>query len=282
MTIYLDLTCEMITLTGSSSSQGISGIRWKNNSTIVTTYKCEDVDDRLATIIAIYQLALMFILPGLFMIICYFVVIKVLWLSTKNIRNLTGNNSDRPSTVVTPAATTTVNNGDHIIVCSNANVIRTSIESDSGPTETFVSTLATPSEPRRSCLPSIGIRIRQITTPHQQSKDRKQVIKMLILVVILFLLCWGPRLIKNVIFNLSHSRSFSLFEQILFYSSELLPFVHSSLNPFVYGLMSRRFRNFIFRSCVGGNSSTEATVAIDSIALSSGVHSTRNGRARIH
>ena len=271
MTLLLSL-CFFLTL------QGISGIKWGNNSTQVITYKCEDVDDRLATIIAIYQLGLMFILPGLFMIICYFVVIKVLWLSTKNIRNLTGNNSERPST----ATASSVNNGDHIIVCSNANVIRSSIESDSGPTETFVSSLATPSEPRRSGASTIGIRIRQITTPHQQSKDRKQVIKMLILVVILFLLCWGPRLIKNVIFNLSRNRSFSLFEQILFYSSELLPFVHSSLNPFVYGLMSRRFRSFIFRSCVGGNSSTEATAAIDSIALSSGVHSTRNGRARIH
>ena len=105
----------------------------------------------------------MFVVPGLFMTICYFVVIKVLWSSTKNIRKLTGNSN---------AA-----NGDHVIVCSSnvpsSNNIRGSIESDSGPTETFASSFAL--EARRSGAISSGGRIRQAPTPHQQTTDRKQV-----------------------------------------------------------------------------------------------------------
>lgn len=71
---------------------------------------------------------------------------------------------------------------------------------------------------------------------------------MLLLIVILFLICWGPRLIMNVAIKLG-LESFSN----LMYSARvgvyLLSFIHSALNPFVYGLMSSNFRDMILKSC---------------------------------
>ena len=40
---------------------------------------------------ALYQISVMFAIPAIFMIICYFFVIKELWISTKTIEQLTGN-----------------------------------------------------------------------------------------------------------------------------------------------------------------------------------------------
>ena len=65
---------------------------------------------------------------------------------------------------------------------------------------------------------------------------------MLILVVILFLLCWGPRLIMEIIIKFDFISSYNHIIytlRIIFY---LLPFIHSCLNPIVYGLMSTKFR----------------------------------------
>lgn len=61
-----------------------------------------------------------------------------------------------------------------------------------------------------------------------------QVIKMLILVIVLFMLCWGPKIILDV---WRGARSDGLFTrhaynlQVFF---GLLPFVHSCLNPVIY------------------------------------------------
>lgn len=79
---------------------------------------------------------------------------------------------------------------------------------------------------------------------------------MLILVVILFLVCWGPRLIMEIVIKccLSTFNHAIYTLRIVFY---LLPFVHSCLNPIVYGFMSTKFRRrmlrFFERSCAACN-----------------------------
>lgn len=75
-----------------------------------------------------------------------------------------------------------------------------------------------------------------------------QVIKMLILVVILFLLCWGPRLVMEIVVKccLSVFNHGVYTVRIIFY---LLPFVHSCLNPIVYCFMSSKFRRRMLRCC---------------------------------
>lgn len=60
-----------------------------NNSTTVTAYYCTDGYDNLAFIVTFYQLFVLFVIPGIFMTACYFIVIKVLWSSTKTMERLT-------------------------------------------------------------------------------------------------------------------------------------------------------------------------------------------------
>lgn len=73
---------------------------------------------------------------------------------------------------------------------------------------------------------------------------------MLLLVIVLFLVCWGPRLIFNVFVKLGIQGN-STTTYTIRVTSYLLSFVHSALNPFVYGLMSTTFRNIVFKSCAG-------------------------------
>lgn len=69
---------------------------------------------------------------------------------------------------------------------------------------------------------------------------------MLILVVVLFLICWGPRLVMEIIIKccLSVFNNMTYVLRIAFYLS---PFVHSCLNPIVYGFMSTKFRRRMFK-----------------------------------
>ena len=69
---------------------------------------------------------------------------------------------------------------------------------------------------------------------------------MLILVVLLFLICWGPRLVMEIIIKccLSVFNNVTYVLRITFYLS---PFVHSCLNPIVYGFMSTKFRQRMFK-----------------------------------
>ncbi len=57
---------------------------------------------------------------------------------------------------------------------------------------------------------------------------------MLVLIILLFLLCWGPRLILNVLIKLGLPMySHWIYNtRIVFH---VLSFVHSAVNPFVYG-----------------------------------------------
>ncbi|KAH9419307.1 hypothetical protein DERP_005814 [Dermatophagoides pteronyssinus] len=75
-----------------------------------------------------------------------------------------------------------------------------------------------------------------------------QVIKMLLFIVILFHVCWGPRLIFNVIKStgIGQFDKFAYSARVYFY---LLSFIHSALNPFVYGFMSSNFRRMMMNSC---------------------------------
>ena len=65
---------------------------------------------------------------------------------------------------------------------------------------------------------------------------------MLILIVLLFLVCWGPRLTMEVVIKccLQQFNHITYALRIVFY---LLPFIHSGINPIVYILMSTKFRN---------------------------------------
>ncbi len=71
---------------------------------------------------------------------------------------------------------------------------------------------------------------------------RKQVIKMLIWVVLLFLVCWGPRFVMELLLKLRLSVFFNPTTYWVRVALFLLPFVHAVLNPIFYIMLSRNIR----------------------------------------
>ncbi len=69
---------------------------------------------------------------------------------------------------------------------------------------------------------------------------------MLILVIVLFLICWGSRLSMEISIKVGLD-TFSPEMYVLRIVINLLPYVHSCLNPFIYSLMSKNFRRSMFR-----------------------------------
>lgn len=99
-------------------------------------------------------------------------------------------------------------------------------------------------------------------------------IKMLIFVVLIFLFCWGPRLIINVVikFGLQDYNQTIYSARVTCY---LLSFIHSALNPFIYGFMSTNFRKMMCSSCSHHGQTSQSVNYINnntgSCSLASGV-----------
>lgn len=77
---------------------------------------------------------------------------------------------------------------------------------------------------------------------------RNKAVKMLIIVVALFILCWSPIHLFNVllyfapsIMNIETELMFNLY-YISFFTCHFLAMVHSLMNPIVYCFMSENFR----------------------------------------
>ncbi|BFZ16571.1 hypothetical protein BsWGS_19610 [Bradybaena similaris] len=83
----------------------------------------------------------------------------------------------------------------------------------------------------------------QTRNRERMEKEKIKVIRMLIVVVVLFAVCWGPILINNLLVSLGvldnlHTGHLKPLRQAMF----LMSYLNSSLNPLVYGFMSRHFR----------------------------------------
>lgn len=73
---------------------------------------------------------------------------------------------------------------------------------------------------------------------------------MLIVVVLLFILCWGPTIIIDMLIGLGKQRftqEFYVFKWV----SSLLPFLHCCINPIIYSFMSKNFRKSMIRVLTG-------------------------------
>ena len=74
---------------------------------------------------------------------------------------------------------------------------------------------------------------------------------MLICVVVLFLLCWGPRFVMELLFKIGFDWLYSKHVYLIRTYIFLLPMVHAILNPVVYFIMSRNFRQSVVEKCSG-------------------------------
>ncbi|XP_048513777.1 QRFP-like peptide receptor isoform X2 [Athalia rosae] len=85
----------------------------------------------------------------------------------------------------------------------------------------------------------------------EESRTMKQVVKMLVAVVVLFVICWGPMLTDNVLTAygvLARVKSgSSKHANVVF---QLMAYFNSCINPIVYGFMSKHFReSFLSAAC---------------------------------
>ncbi|XP_067129971.1 allatostatin-A receptor-like [Centruroides vittatus] len=195
------------------ATKNIEKLIFTNHKVTVILFSCKELDDWRGFTVAVYRLVMLFALPSVLMIVCYARVIMELWISTRTMDELTN---------------TVANVGVQRL---NRIDSRSSISRDS----------------HLSCHQNrLLVRDPMNTEYRDVKKARQQVIKMLILVVVLFLVCWGPKLLMEIIRNCcldvyNHGIYTSRF---IFY---LLPFVHSCLNPIVYCFMSTKFRRRMFR-----------------------------------
>ncbi|XP_054159868.1 allatostatin-A receptor-like [Oppia nitens] len=191
-----------------------------NNQTSVTLYSCKELYDWKGFSVNIYRFVTLFALPSVVMIVCYLWVIIELWISTKTMDELTHNRTVGQQS------------------CQSLEITRS--ESRASISHEQITPIY--QSPTRYIL-------RSHTNDNRDVKRaRQQVIKMLILVVLLFLICWGPRLVMEIIIkcclSLMMFNNLTYMLRIIFYLS---PFVHSCLNPIVYGFMSTKFRRRMFR-----------------------------------
>ncbi|CAF1686928.1 unnamed protein product, partial [Adineta ricciae] len=88
--------------------------------------------------------------------------------------------------------------------------------------------------------------------------SRRAVLKMLVAVVIAFFICWAPfhtqritafvtRLLDKANKNIT-SDAATKFQEILFFASGILYYLSATVNPLLYNIMSRRYRNSFKRT----------------------------------
>ncbi|ESP05640.1 hypothetical protein LOTGIDRAFT_152502 [Lottia gigantea] len=85
----------------------------------------------------------------------------------------------------------------------------------------------------------------------EDDQTRKQVIKMLVSVIIIFIICWAPILTTNLLtaFNILHHLNYGYLKPMRF-SFYLLSYLNSCVNPIIYGFMSKSFRQtFLHAIC---------------------------------
>ncbi|CAN8027854.1 unnamed protein product [Ixodes persulcatus] len=209
----------------------------------VTTFTCKELKDWRGQSVAWYRLVTLFALPSLIMVVCYSWVILELWVSTKTMDQLTQS-------------------------------AKFSYQCQAPGTGSRLGATAANQQPNCRLI----LRGHANSDIRDVKKARQQVIKMLILVVVLFLLCWGPRLIMEIVvkccLNVFNHGVYAV--RVLFY---LLPFVHSCLNPIVYCFMSSKFRRRMLRCCQ--RTCLAPRCPARSAAAASRTSSTRNGTARL-
>ncbi|KAJ8315275.1 hypothetical protein KUTeg_007425, partial [Tegillarca granosa] len=79
---------------------------------------------------------------------------------------------------------------------------------------------------------------------HSCSHSRKVVLRMLVAVVVAFFICWAPFHAQRLftMYNTNWSRNNMEIQMYMFYISGVLYFVGSTVNPVLYNVMSKRYR----------------------------------------
>ncbi|XP_026675318.1 QRFP-like peptide receptor isoform X3 [Ceratina calcarata] len=96
-------------------------------------------------------------------------------------------------------------------------------------------------------------RAREDGQTEEESRTMRQVVKMLVAVVVLFVICWGPILMDNML------TAYGFLPRVkigtvkhLNTAFQLMAYFNSCINPIVYGFMSKHFRESFLAAACGG------------------------------
>ncbi|XP_045104581.1 allatostatin-A receptor-like isoform X2 [Portunus trituberculatus] len=213
-------------------AQDVYSMTYFNATHNVTVYHCA-TGGELDLIFAVYRLIIVFLLPALFMSFFYARVIKALWVSTRTMSAMTRVYS--------------ISSHHSLASCSVTSGL---VRSQSSPS--VASGLAA-----FHSYCSVRRCVHRQRSGEEVKQARKQVIKMLILVIILFMACWGPKIVFFVFQKNGFSQeSFKPLVYNMRICLGLLPFIHSCLNPIIYSFMSTNFGRMVRRTCARENCST--------------------------
>ncbi|GFR66151.1 orexin receptor type 2 [Elysia marginata] len=122
---------------------------------------------------------------------------------------------------------------------------------------------------QNSARGNIGRSIFKKKTGSDDSRATRQLILMLVLVVVLFTLCWGPIIVNNVLvaFRVLDDLHYGYLKPMRI-AFNLLSYINSCVNPIVYAFMSKNFRQsfrYALLGCVKGHGFVRAYTASRSI-----------------
>ncbi|XP_078575055.1 pyroglutamylated RF-amide peptide receptor-like [Branchiostoma floridae x Branchiostoma japonicum] len=80
--------------------------------------------------------------------------------------------------------------------------------------------------------------------------EKQQVMKMLLMVVFLYTMCWAPILLLNMLIEFSAINKNTQLVWALQATFELLVYINSCVNPICYAFMSRHFRDGFRKACL--------------------------------
>jgi hypothetical protein len=108
---------------------------------------------------------------------------------------------------------------------------------------------------------------------------------MLLVHIVLFMVCWGPRLLWDVAIRAVENPRFSNATYALRVLFFLLPFVHSATNPILYLFMSSSLRRSlarnVLRRSVGSSITAAATSRCVEVAATATQHPFNNRTASV-
>ncbi|XP_069994926.1 allatostatin-A receptor-like isoform X2 [Penaeus vannamei] len=219
-------------------TQDVYSMTYYNATHSVTVYHCATGGDH-DLVFAVYRLVIVFLLPALLMSFFYARVIKALWVSTKKMTAMTRVYSTRWD------SRHSISSHNSLASCSvNSGLVQPSPSAASGLAMLHAAC------PLKRC-------VHRQRSGEEVKQARKQVIKMLILVIILFMACWGPKIVFFVF--LKNGLAQGSFKPLVYnmrVALGLLPFIHSCLNPIIYSFMSTNFGRMMRRSCARDNCSS--------------------------
>ncbi|KAG7210800.1 hypothetical protein KM043_012291 [Ampulex compressa] len=162
----------------------------------------------------VYMLILVLVLPLTVMAFCYTAICWEIWRVMKRRYHMTSRHALNPSNV----------DLESIPMTQRGGKVRNG---------------------RRAC--------REDGQTEEESRTMQQVVKMLVAVVVLFAICWGPILIDNVLTAYGYlPRQKSGTQKHLHTAFQLMAYFNSCINPIVYGFMSKHFRESFLAAACGG------------------------------